>query len=195
MKIKRLKAYKKHIKGDTLTMPETRNQRRRRRRSEKAKEQENTLNVAAHFATLTNTILKRIESEDTINDMVASWIQTMKYCVIMKLKACYDRFLDFEKNPASRMPEELAKRSLSIHSPHFDPRLNSSREKLRGSFIDFVKSLGFVIKDYPSDYTKLYFYLIDVYIDRASLETQMTSEEFCKIDADISAMYRKSICF
>ena len=159
-------------------MPTTRNQRRRRRAQRKKQEakQDERKNLAAHFAELTNAILAKCDNSGIQDDLLEQWTRGMKHRFIHDLKHLYNKLLAFDADPTGSMPPPLATKEFRMFTPEYDVRLGDRYGQLCKNTIDFLESLGFVIKKhpFPSD-RKMAFISVDIYIDRSSFEGNMTS--------------------
>lgn len=113
---------------------------------EEAQQTKGLPNLAAHFAALTNSILKRIDESGTIESVYDKFMASSKKKIIIDLKRTYMKLYEFYNDQSMAMPQWLAgSPPIEVFYVHgFDPRLESRVPQAKQDLRAFVEEHGFV---------------------------------------------------
>lgn len=126
-----------------------RSNRRSRRQHQSSSSTESVPNLAAHFAALTNAVLRRIPDSDTIDDMYDDYMARAKRTLVKELKETYRELYDFYNDSSLHMPSWLSK-TPPVKTFYLDDwrgidvRLESRHSQMRQDLFAFAEELGFV---------------------------------------------------
>lgn len=102
--------------------------------------------VAAHFAYLTNAILKRLQDNtDGSEQLLNKWKNTTHQSFIHELRGLYNRLYAFHNDPTQVMPNELVHKEVTLYTPKYDARLHPRVDELVMWTKSFMEELGFLV--------------------------------------------------